>query len=112
MCPTTTRETPPSTDFDATARVRYDPQTNTYHARHEWETGDPLHVTVVESVAVVTETELTEIQALYSTIDPEALDAVVDPNRRADVQIEFQFEGCLVRIESSGEITIEIDGDR
>lgn len=39
-------------DLGVADRVGYDPQTETYHARHDWESDESLPLTVIETIAV------------------------------------------------------------
>ena len=64
---------------------------------------------VIQRVAAVMDRTATELPPLYETIDPEALDAVIDSARTDESSLEFQFtySGCQVRITGSGAVHVE-----
>lgn len=88
-------------------RVGYDPTTDTYHNKCDWEDSNSLCLTIVETVSAVTGREPTDMAPLYSVIDPEALESLLSTARDSDIQLSFAFEGCTVSVSSSGEVIVE-----
>ena len=85
------------------------PMTETYHAYHNWESSAPLLLTIIEAVAAVTGREPTALEPLYSVLDPDALDALMDSARETNVQITFTYEACAVSVAASGDIVVDLD---
>lgn len=97
-----------STDrLDELDRVGYDPTTGTYHNECNWEGSDSLCLTIVETVSAVTGQEPTEMETLYSVIDPDALESLLSTARGSNVQLSFAFAGCTVNVAGSGEVVVE-----
>lgn len=67
---------------------------------------------VVERVAAVTDRTVTELPPLHETIDPEALDDVIDSATPDESSLEcrFTYSGCRISITGSGAIHIESNG--
>lgn len=66
-------------------------------------------IAIVEKVAALEGTDLTELPPLYEVVDPEALDELVesaDPES-ADFEVEFPYCGHEVTVSTDGEIDIE-----
>lgn len=55
---------------------------------------------IIQSVAEQTNTDPLELPLLYDTIDPDALDALL--NRLEGCEIQFQYAGQTVCVESDG----------
>lgn len=67
--------------------------------------GIPLTQQIVEQVAATKSTSALDLTPLYTVIDPEALETIF--SKRAQTgQIEFEYEGCSVRVDGDGEITV------
>ncbi|WP_217472060.1 HalOD1 output domain-containing protein [Haloterrigena gelatinilytica] len=66
---------------------------------------------VIQRVAAVTDRTVAELPPLYETIDPEALDAVIDSAATDESALECQFtySGCQVSITESGTVLVERD---
>lgn len=63
---------------------------------------------VVQRVAAVTGREAMQLPPLYNTIDPEALDAIIDSvSTDASSVCRFTYEGCRITINGSGEVSVE-----
>ena len=81
--------------------------TSNENRTHDWTSGDPLYFTAIRAVSAVTGKETTAIDPLHSVVDPEAIDALIDPSREGAVHLSFSYEGCTVSIESSGEVVVQ-----
>ena len=66
------------------------------------------------TLAVVEDVEPTELDLLYESIDPEALDAIFDTpviDNKPPTRIEFGVSDYLVVVNSNGQITL-LETDR
>lgn len=93
-------------------RVGYDPETESYYAQYDTESSEALVTTVVQSVAALTGKTPVELDPLYATIDPDALQQVLD-NSRSDsskqesVSVTFNFASCEITLYCDGTMRIE-----
>lgn len=88
----------------------YSADTNTYRASFDSD-ATSVSMAVVSTVAVVTETEPTALPPLNATVNPDALETLVerrdrDPSRN-DVRIAFVYAGCTVTVHSYGIIAVQ-----
>lgn len=60
---------------------------------------------VIETVAAEAETDPMDLPLLYETIDPDALDALIET--LSDGEVTFQYAGFAITVESTG--IIELD---
>lgn len=67
---------------------------------------DSVSVNVVQRVATTTDRETTELPPLYDTLDPEALDALVD-SLTVSASVEFVYSGCRVTVDAAGNISVD-----
>lgn len=67
---------------------------------------------LVQRVAAVTDQTVTELPPLYETIDPEALDAVIDSaaTDESSLEVQFTYSGCQISVSGAGAVRIERDG--
>lgn len=83
-------------------------------AAYDWSTTSPT-AAVVETVAAVTGREPTQLDPLFDSLDPEALDALVRSNGRgpneSDVTVAFAFAGHDVRVSGRG-VAVRPDAKR
>ncbi len=83
---------------DGTIRIRYD-----------WDTRAPS-TAVAETVAMAAGSEPNEIEPLYTHIDPEALDALVFPERESRHEttdsVSFSYGEYDVSVRSNGEVSV------
>lgn len=88
----------------------------TYRRRVDFRDRDP-HEAVIDVVAAVTGSEPTDLDPLYSVLDPEALDDLVSAGSGAagGLLVEFTYHEHCVRVYGSGLIEVELasqsDGD-
>ncbi|MFC6770696.1 HalOD1 output domain-containing protein, partial [Halorubrum pallidum] len=75
------------------------PESETYLARYD-EAETSASMAVVATVAAVLDTDPTEMDQLYYSIDAEALDELLAGSTAADgdVRVEFTFEGHAVAV--------------
>jgi hypothetical protein len=60
---------------------------------------------VVHAVASATDTDPLELPALYETIDPDALNAII--GSMADGKVVFEYADCTVTVDSLGDIYVD-----
>lgn len=65
----------------------------------------PAHEQVVRAVANADGVGPTDLQPLYETVDPEALDALFEPG--VDGTVAFTYEGHDVVIDSADGVTVD-----
>lgn len=81
----------------------------TYTVYHEWDAADPLHLTVVSSVAAATNTDPASLPPLYDSVDPDGLEQLLQPtttHERRGLTISFRFADCAVHVTGTGEVTV------
>ncbi|WP_135819614.1 HalOD1 output domain-containing protein [Halostella litorea] len=103
--------------MDSTDTVRYDPESETYTARHAQGGGRTAVHSVVEAVAAATDSEPTAMEPLYETLDPHALDWLCgrggERGRTSPgTVVSFRFEGCAVSVHADGRAVVSKRGDR
>ena len=84
--------------------------TESRHVQHNWESGNPLYVTVIKAVSAITEQKPTAMEPLYSVVDPEAVETLMTSSRGGHVHLSFSYEGCTVSIEHSGAVVVQTGG--
>ena len=93
--------------------VTFDPKTDTYCLHYDRRSDESVSAAVVRGVAAVTNTSPTELEPLFETLDPDALDqlyrSTADGSGRGDSWVSFSYNDCAVTVDSTGEITIEPD---
>lgn len=80
----------------------------THTVAHDWETADPLHLTVISGVAAVTNTQPEALPPLYDSVDPDSLERLirsVPEESRSNVSVAFPFAGWNVEVDGTGEVT-------
>lgn len=96
-----------------TDQTGYDPTTETYYAQHDWENERPLTTTIVETVAVVTNNQPSDLEPMNDAIDPEALERIIHSLRNADRRsggnVRFRFNDLPVVVSSDGEICVDCE---
>lgn len=72
----------------------------------DWAEAESLAVAVLEAVEAATGDEAREIDPLYETVDPDALDELFDPalgpTPADDLLVEFPYNGVTVRLHGNG----------
>lgn len=68
---------------------------------------DAISRRVIDAVAETKGVDALDLDPLYDTIDPDALDVLFgDDASRSSTELRFEFEGCEVLIEGDGEVSI------
>lgn len=108
MCTETTQtDSTPSQTFDDEGGGS-DPTSEPLHARFSTDANaDAVVVTIVDTVATVTDREVTAMPPLYATVDSEALATLMTSARGRPIEVAFSYEGCRVTVSSRGEIVVE-----
>ncbi|WP_121741833.1 HalOD1 output domain-containing protein [Natronorubrum halophilum] len=102
----TTTSNPPSASPFGEDSVGHDPTTGTFHARFDADP-DAVVVTIVETVATITNRDPIDMTPLFETVDPEALTDLVVSNRAQPIEVSFSYEGCRVTVSSDGTVVVE-----
>ena len=92
--------------------VYYDDDCGTYHTWYDTTEYEPVSTALLLTVSSVLGVEATDLEALSSTVDPDALNAIFvhwrgDEPRVGDGAITFTYAGCDVTVSSDGEIVID-----
>lgn len=98
-----------------TDRTGYDPTTETYFHRHEWDGDRGLATSIVEAVAAVSDTAPLSADPLYDSVDPDALErylrSVRSPDQRVGGTAQFTVHGYAVTVGSNGHIAVQCSPD-
>lgn len=83
-------------------------KTGTVRSQFDYEK-TPASMAVIETLAEVLDTDPVELTPLHSTVDPDALDALVRVRngRVGDTHITFTHEGQQIDVHSYGVITVQ-----
>lgn len=96
-------------------RRGYDPQTDTYHAHHEWESPNSLSYTVCRAIAAVTGDDAAATSLLTDAVDPDALDRLFRDRRQAGSSTDYvtmNHEEYTVTVYRNGHVVVRLlDGD-
>ncbi|MFW6385183.1 MAG: HalOD1 output domain-containing protein [Halodesulfurarchaeum sp.] len=93
-------------DLGLIDRVGHDPVTDTFHAQHDSQRDDSIVATVVETVATATGDPPDDLRAMYSVLDPDALEAILATDGESHVEVEFLYEGRSVTVTSDGDVVV------
>ncbi len=68
----------------------------------------PIAETVIDAITEVIEGSSTEIEPLYESIDPDALDDLFDrrPGKSVPTRVEFRHKEFSIAIEESGRVVV------
>lgn len=91
------------------SRTEYDHRT-----RHETDGPGSLSVTVVTAVSEALDAEPMEVDPLYRSIDPDALDALFESTIGEDgssARVSFTHDGCSVTVRGDGEVLVTLLDD-
>jgi hypothetical protein len=86
-------------------RESSDNQTVLHETNHE---EGPIAETVIDAIAEVTDSSSTEIEPLYESIDPDALEDLFgrQSERRVPRRVEFVHKGFAIVVFRSGRVVI------
>jgi len=62
---------------------------------------------VLETVAAFSNTPVEELPPLYDYVDPDALDQLLDRDHSQALQVQFQYHGFQITLDSEGTATFE-----
>lgn len=68
---------------------------------------DSISLQVVEALADATNTDAHELEPLYNVVDPEALDALFQPDSDGTIRVEFEYGNSSVEVRSDGTVTVD-----
>ncbi|MFD1565175.1 HalOD1 output domain-containing protein [Haloarchaeobius amylolyticus] len=69
---------------------------------------DSISLRVVEALADATDTTPSELEPLYNSIDPEALDQLFQPGFSDEIRVTFEYGTSQVEVRGDG--TVMVDG--
>lgn len=81
----------------------YEGEAGTYRISYDAANTDTSYA-VIAAVGAISQTDLLELDPLYSAIDPDKLDKLISGNGEAR-EATFQYSGFEITVESSGVIT-------
>ncbi|MXR52966.1 hypothetical protein GRX03_15305 [Halovenus sp. WSH3] len=90
------------------------PGERTTKCEFDWNNDGGAPVAVVETVASVTEQCPTEMEPLSRVIDTDALDELFASTRstpRKTGYIQFQYQGCYVRVSAEGTVYVSLPAE-
>ncbi|WP_162265537.1 HalOD1 output domain-containing protein [Haloprofundus marisrubri] len=61
---------------------------------------------IVETVASITNRDITAMPPLFDVIDPEALTDLLTSPRERSIEVCFWYEGCQIDVSSRGDVTV------
>jgi hypothetical protein len=78
-------------------------------ASRHWTGARPISAEVVAAVAEGSGRETSDVQPLYTVLDPDALDALFDYGQTPawEGQFSFRLDGYRVTVDHTGEIVVE-----
>ena len=87
--------------------VEYSQESGTFRTQFD-QAKTPASMAVIATLANVMDTDPVALNPLHSTVDPEALDALVQVRNgtNGDIHVTFTHEGHEIRVHSYGVITI------
>lgn len=60
---------------------------------------------ILETVAAFSNTPVEELPPLYETVDPDALEQLFGHDNTQALQVQFQYDGYLITLDSAGTAT-------
>jgi hypothetical protein len=89
--------------------VEYDADTGTYRATYDSST-ESVCMAIISTVAAVSETDLSELEPLYSVINPDALNALFaskqDGRSRTGGEVRFTYCEYEITATSNGDVQV------
>jgi hypothetical protein len=80
--------------------------TDVYYAQHDWDAFYSLCVTVSQTVARATDSDLLDIEPLAHTLDIETLETLMSTSPSSGLSVSFVYCGCTVDIDSCGRVLV------
>ncbi|WP_224335682.1 HalOD1 output domain-containing protein [Haloprofundus halobius] len=102
--------------FDGPRDIGYDPARECYSIEYD-RTRDPPSIELIVAIATIEDRGTDEVEPLYETIDPDALDAIFREESEATAhrngRLSFVFSGREVTVWAEGRIDIALtDAER
>jgi len=95
--------------LDSIGTLEYDEKTGRYRATYDHGQDFPSEV-IIHAVAAVSNTSPTDLEPLYSVIDPDALDSLcaslTQGRHEGDARVTFAFHGHTVALNSYGVVEV------
>ena len=86
-----------------------DSTSGTVRTTYDWSSTTPS-TGVIETIAVASDRKPTDIEPLYDTLDPDALDTLIRSSRNDSVgegtSVRFEFAGHDVTVQSDGTVSV------
>jgi len=98
-----------TTDFSpGDGSGHYDEHFDTYRVQYDRDDSRQLTTAIAEEVAAVSGTDPEDLEPLYETVDPDALDRLLTPRDGTDSVggVWFHYAGYRVTVRGAGEIEI------
>ena len=96
-------------DNDSAGNTGEGDDTSEIEQRFDWAEIPPSSA-IVETVAVATDTEPTELDAIQYTIDADALDTLLgDATNQENFRISFEYAGTVVTATGTGLVRVVLD---
>jgi len=92
----------PDARSDTAGGPKYNPRTDTYVGSFDER---PASIAVTEALASIRHCDPIELEPLYHSIDPEALDAIVDSGD-SDLRATFRIDGFEITVTGHGRLEI------
>lgn len=92
-------------ESESTPELRYDTASNVYHTRYSADSPHTPATTVLLAVAEAKEAEPLALDPLYSVIDPDTLNDLIQSTvskNGGSVRLTFRYEGFGITIASDG----------
>jgi hypothetical protein len=77
-----------------------------YYAQHDWDAFYSLCLTVSQTVARATDTDLLELDPLARTLDIETLETLMSASPSHELSVSFVYCGCAVDVDSRGRVLV------
>jgi len=98
------------TDWGANIEVKYDPETDTYHADYQPSEHGSLANVILYLVSTATGNDPETMGPLYDEVDPDALESLIQSHEGETGRIEFCYYGCEITVASDGQILVQKSG--
>lgn len=81
--------------------------------QRNWHDADTAAISVINAIAALTGIPPTSMEPLYESVDPEALERVLESGAdgscgSSTLSVSFTHEGCGVTIRADGQLTVRL----
>ena len=100
------------TGYDSTDSldIEYDPERDAYRATYDWTDPRPLRIVIARVVATAADVPPTELDPIYRSVNPEALEEVFEPlpdgSPRTGGGVWFTVDDHEVVVHGDGEVVV------